>query len=474
MAKIIVDELVTLISLKLTKDTAKVLQGFNDGLKSLKNIAFVATGALTGMAYAMDKIVGGVDKQARFAKGIGISYERLQKLQYAASKARISTDELDSALETIVQTMSSTKPGEYNGALLQLGISARELNGDLKDPIKLLLQIGDGLSRLSAIRRQQFGGSRFGLGTQFTNFLAQGSAQIKKDMDEADSVGAVLPERLQLLASGYFDSSLLKLKATLSGLAAVISISLIPAVVELLDNLDAWIIKNKDILGLKIGEVLKGIGQGMSDFGKNVMIAAKAATILFNALFGSTNELDTTDKVAGAVSATLTALAAAFVAAQAPTILLGIAIVKILPQVNTLLSLFNDLKQVMMILFPGLFDAASASIDRASDKIERFKKIFKDVNPFGGLNPLGDYADKVKNVLSNLQTSQFRVDKPVLETPFTPASSDSSSVSNNVTINVNGARDPNVVANIVKSKINDLSTTAQVSTGGGFNRPKVT
>lgn len=491
MAKIIIDELVTLISLKLSKDAAKTLKSFNEGLKSIRNIALIATGALTGMAYAMDKIVGGVDKQARFANGIGISYENLQKLQYAASKARISTDELDSALETIVQTMSSTKPGEYNGALLQLGISARELNGELKDPVKLLLEIGDALNKLSAIRRQQFGGSRLGFGSQFTNFLSQGSSQIKKDMEEAEAVGAVLPERLKDLASGYFDTAMVRLKATLAGLAAVISVSLVPAVIQLLDKLDKWLVKNKELLGIRIGEVLKGVGQGISDFGKIVFKAAGATAALGNALLGTNSNLSTTDSVAGSVTTILTGLTAAFVAAHAPAILLGIAIAKIAPQASDLLSIFSSLKTIMELLFPSVFDKATGSINRVADALARFKDIFKQITPFGDGGPIGKYAEDLKGLVGDLtdpyvpnngsdkisssSVSVFRkVDKPLLDTPFNPAQvANAAGVTNNVTINVNGAGNPNVVANVVKRQI-DLSTTAQVATGGGFNRPKVT
>jgi hypothetical protein len=478
MARIIVDELITLVSLKLSKDTQKVLQGFNSGLKSINNIALIATASLSGMAYAMDKIVGGVDKQARFAEGIGISYENLQRLQYAASKARISTDELDGALETLVQTMTSTKPGEYNSALFQLGVGARELDGSIKDPIKGLLEIGDALSRLSAIRRQQFGGSRLGYGSQFTNFLGQGSAQIRKDMEEAETVGAVLPERLKDLASGYFDNSMVRLKATLRGLAAIIALSLTPAVIKFLDNLDKWIIKNKELLGLKIGEVLKGIGQGISDFGNIFMVATRATTAFTNALVGNNKELGTTDEVANAVSGTLSVLAAAFVIARGPAILLGIAIVKILPKVTELFQVFSNLKQVMDILFPGVFDKAAGSIDKATNSLERFKAVLKDVNPFGGMDLFGGYTSGVKDVLGRLKDGSLQIDanagfglKPVDVNAGIP--SGSSEVTNNVTINVNGAGDPLVVANIVKSKM-DLSTTAQVATGGGFNRPKVT
>lgn len=476
MARIIIDELINLVSIKLSKDSKKTLESFNNGLKSIRNIALVATGALSGMAYAMDKLVSGVDKQARFAEGIGVSYENLQRLQYAASKARISTDELDSALNTIVQTMSSTKPGEYNGALLQLGISARNLDGSLKDPVQLLLEIGDALKRLSAIRRQQFGGSRFGFGNQFTNFLGQGSDKIRRDMEEAEAIGAVIPEGLKGIASGYYDQSLLQLKTTLKGIATVISLSLAPAISDMLDDFNDWIIKNKELLGLRIGETLKGVGQGLSNFGSIVMVAARAISALLNNLIGTNKELTTESTVSFVVAAALTALAAAYVAANAPLVALTAAVGLAVYKFSALLALAHTLEQIFKIMFPRAFEAASISIDKATNSLERFKNLLKDVNPFTGYGSISDINSKAKGILEQVQlTQQYGNSNGLLEKLYNKTGGDTSQITkaiNNVTINVNGAGDPLVVANTVKQKI-DLATAVQVA-NPGFNRPAVT
>lgn len=473
MSRIIIDELITLVSIKLSKDSKKALESFDNGLKSISRVALAATGSLTAMGYAMDKLLSGVDKQARFADGLGVGYENLQRLQYAAAKARIGTDELDSALNTLVQTMTSTKPGEYNGALLQLGLSARNLDGSLKDPIQLLLEIGDALKRLSAIRRQQFGGSRFGFGSQFTNFLGQGSEQIRKDMEEAERIGAVLPERVSGVASDYYDN-FLKLKITIKGLATAISVALAPALTKILDQFDQWVIKNKELLGQHIGTFIEGLSKGFMDFANIVIYLVKALDDLLKAIFGTTSNLTEVNAIAATTTLVLGGLATALVLASLDFIVLGAA-------VTGVVAIFKN--------FDSITKSINDEIGKLVDKlkvIEKVKDIFNTINPanidIGGyLGTLKSYfdassANKLASTLANIDSYKDNVGALTSDigkrSSLAGAPGSGSSVNNNVTINVNGASEPQVVANIVKQKI-DLATSVQVA-NPGFNRPAVT
>ena len=446
MARIVVDEIVSLLSFESTKKSKDAIKRAENSIKSIKRLAQVSAGALASFAFAMNKIIGSVDKQAKFADGLGVTFENLQKIQFAGQKAGASISEVNSAIETLTKTMSSTKPGEFNAGLQQLGISVVGLSGKLKPASQLLLDISDALAQKDPARRQQFG-ARLGFSTSIVNFLAQGSKKILADMREAEKIGGVIPERLKVVAAALFDDSFLRVKTTIKGFSSVIALSLAPQLIKVVDSFEKWTIANKKFIATNIGKVLSGFVVVLKNL-KIVMIV---------------------------LSPLIIAWAAAIIAAAAPLLALGAAIAVVVSNLDKLKDAANSVSRVFGQVFPSFIGKTIDSIKEATTEIKNFFGFFKSIKDKTSLftifsidkmtdklNEVGDLFDLGKTPAKG--GTRF----PILQGL---ASGASNTTSNDVVINVNGAQSPREVGIEVKKQF-DLSTAVQTS-ASGFNRPRV-
>jgi hypothetical protein len=499
MATIIVDKFINEIGFRFTKESRTALEGVERGIKSLRRFALVSGVALAGLGIALDKVAGSIDKQAKFARGIDVTFERMQQLEFAAKKAGVPVEELDSFMEMLAKTSASTIPGQYNAALLQLGISAKDVNNQLKTPLGLLLEIGDKLKNLPKLRQAEFGGARLGASVRLTQFLAQGSGEIVKNMKEAQDIGAIIPERVTKQVAEFFDDALLKVKSTLKALTDTVLVSFLPALSKMLLEYDKWIVANEKIVSSNIGDFIKGVSQGFANFGKISAVALSSFSNLVQSVSGSAKTLSMLKIISFSVTGALVALSAAFIVARAPMILVGITVAKLISMLPDLENLLSKIAQLFNAVFPSAANSASQafnsviqSVDNMiealnrlipfRDTIKGFKEDFDDlfgsISNFASIKGVSNIADKAlgqiglgakgQNVIQSL-VQQTEAGKSVSLSPQGLASSQNST--NNVIINVNGAGDPKSVAREVKNQM-ELSTATQTA-NPGFNRPRV-
>jgi len=302
------------------------------------------------------------------------------------------------------------------------------------------------------MRRQQFGG-RLGASSRIVNVLAQGSAKILKDMQEAEKIGAVIPEILAGSAAAFFDDSLLRLKKTIQGFARVITLSLTPQLIEIVDTFEKWIIVNKELIATRLGDFLSMV----------VNVLKNLKVILF------------------AVAGIMVALTAAAIVAAGPWIAFGAAIAAILVNLDKFRDLSDSFVRLFNNIFPSSVDKTTMSIDKATNAVSKFLGVLKKLNP---LNAFGSSENIPIFTLFSLGKAKRLLDEasgliesssvggagqrfPVLSGLVASAGS----VNNDITINVNGAESPREVAVEVKRQF-DLATAAQTASPG-FNRPKV-
>ena len=120
----IVDELITIIGLKVDPKNAKEVSGFSKSIGGLisktAKLGAALTAAAGGISAYTVALAGTIDEQGKFASSLAISVEDLQALGYAAGISGGSIETISADLKTLSQVIDTSNPGSYNEALLQL------------------------------------------------------------------------------------------------------------------------------------------------------------------------------------------------------------------------------------------------------------------------------------------------------------------------------------------------------------------
>lgn len=439
MATRIIDSLITVFSFKKGKGSDKELKEYQKAISDIRKKALLAGAAVTGFGIAAGKIVQGVDQQAKFARAVGISFENLRKFQFAAQKAGASTSELNSFVGNLARTIVSWQPGQFNNALVRLGVAARDAAGNIRPLDDVILDISNKLKGFNAIRRLQFTG-QFGSGVNIANFLGQGAEAIGKDLQEAVASGFVIPERLTGQFAEFFDDSLLKLRSTVRGFSEVMIASLLPAVTSVVDGLEKWLLTNRELLASDIGGFLKGAGEAISFFGKGINTVLGGITKLVKMLPSTNSELKTAEIVGFAAASAIAALAAAAVLAAGGWIALGAAItavISLMPRIKDLFSFLPD----------------KLNFFKIPQKLQQLQQLSTPMS-----------HDELRGFASSGGVTSAMV-------PVGATNNANSTTTQNNVFNISGAQSPSETARKVQEHL-ELATALQ-SASPGFNRPKV-
>ena len=130
------------------------------GEESYEKYADVLTALGAATASSTDEIAGGLEKFASIADMIGLSYEyAASALATITAKTRQSEDVVGTALKTIFARIQGLNLGEtledgtdlnkYSDALMKVGISIKDQNGQLKDMDDILTEMGSKWETLS-------------------------------------------------------------------------------------------------------------------------------------------------------------------------------------------------------------------------------------------------------------------------------------------------------------------------------------
>jgi len=159
-------------------------------LKSLVGGAMALAG-VGGLTYMIKSTMNAIDATAKLSDRLGIATEDLLGLQYGAKLAGVGTETLNKSLETFNQRLGEVRmgTGEAKDALKLLGLSANDLV--MLSPSEALGLVSDRMSKLStqadkaAVANKLFGRSS----REMANFLAEGSAGIRKSQRELELLG---------------------------------------------------------------------------------------------------------------------------------------------------------------------------------------------------------------------------------------------------------------------------------------------
>lgn len=257
---------------QLVNGERQINQSTNRAGRNFDNMERKATGLNTTLTRLAKTIVGvfavrqiqrfametirAVDEQNTFAQSISVSFQELQKLQFAAEQNGATINELNNSLRRLTRRTEEAARG--TGAAVQafeeLGINAKELRGLAPDEI--FLRVADSFKELETSGQRTL--VTMGLfdteGAKLINTLRRGSAGIKELGDEAERSGRIISQQTAEDAA-RFNNELNKLQGAAKGAAVTLGAELVPRMTDLITTATDWL-----ATGDNVENLIRGIG----------------------------------------------------------------------------------------------------------------------------------------------------------------------------------------------------------------------
>lgn len=412
----VVDELVTLLSFKTSPGTEKAIKSIKDGISTLKSevtkwaAAATAAGAATSafLLSASDKAI----ELQKLSQSTNLSTDSLQQWQYAAEAVGASSAAVTSDLESLLKTMSSPIPGELNMELMMLGVSVHNASGQLRGADEVLKDVGDKLNKMSSARAVQWA-ERVGISNDTLMLLKQGRQGLSELFEEAQLVGAIIPEDA-INRGAELSKSIKTLKTVFQALGNSIALSFAPNLKKVVDNFKQFLINNADFVRQGLGITIDGVSRGFGRFWDILVKIKDGFVALLQPMQPFLKNMDAVKIVAGLVTGAL----AGFLALMAPAIIQFAAVGAAIAGVSLVIEDFitwlqggesvigdivnafsnwmdkfpelkEDLKSVGQV-FADVFNAIPGLIDKCIDKIEDMFPVINKI--LSGLGKVVDFV----------------------------------------------------------------------------------
>lgn len=412
----VVDELVTLLSFKTSPGTEKAIKSIKDGISTLKSevtkwaAAATAAGAATSafLLSASDKAI----ELQNLSQSTNLSTDSLQQWQYAAEAVGASLAAVTSDLEGLLKTMSSPIPGELNMELMMLGVSVHNASGQLRGADEVLKDVGDKLNKMSSARAVQWA-ERVGISNDTLMLLKQGRQGLSELFEEAQLVGAIIPEDA-INRGAELSKSIKTLKTVFQALGNSIALSFAPNLKKVVDNFKQFLINNADFVRQGLGITIDGVSRGFGRFWDILVKIKDGFVALLQPMQPFLKNMDAVKVVAGLVTGAL----AGFLALMAPAIIQFAAVGAAIAGVSLVIEDFitwlqggesvigdivnafsnwmdkfpelkEDLKSVGQV-FADVFNAIPGLIDKCIDKIEDMFPVINKI--LSGLGKVVDFV----------------------------------------------------------------------------------
>lgn len=185
---------------KTTSNASKAGEAFKKGITTIGKWGAALTGAAVAGASALVKMAtdsaATADNIDKMSQKIGISRQAYQELDFICSQSGTSVDNLQMGMKTLVTVMDTTRNGTSKTAtaLEELGISATDANGNLRDSEEVMweamsaLQAMTNESEKAKLATELFGRS----GTELMPLLNGAEGSIEAMKEQAHELGLVI------------------------------------------------------------------------------------------------------------------------------------------------------------------------------------------------------------------------------------------------------------------------------------------
>ena len=268
----VVDELVTILGLRADPNNQQAAQSLQSTLKAIKVGAAAAVAAVTALAGGVVAFVSSVseteDAAGKFADSIGISYEALQELEFAAQRSGNSIEDMRMVLGKLSTELVDAKTGKTNEALAKLGLSAVDATGKLKPADQMLGEISAKFETLGKAEQVNLAKS-LGIKPKMVKLLQQGAEGLAALRLAARDTGAVLPEEAKQRAADYNDS-LLDLQVSIKAIGRNFAVHVMPGLTEAFKRMQQLVSAARPKVVRLLNQAWNGLGIAMDNVSKMV------------------------------------------------------------------------------------------------------------------------------------------------------------------------------------------------------------
>lgn len=369
------------------KDLDEGISAVKDGILGLG--ATIVGAGLTLFGFVETAAHAG-NELHRMTQTTGIAVENLQRLQFVAKLADVSSEELGQSLNFLNRNMNEARTGsaEARKNFRNLGISVEQLKDPAFTADKALAIVGKRFEKMpngpqkTAMAMELFGrgGARM---VTVLNEISQGLTPVQ---EKVLAMSMITEE--QTRQGDEFGDALDVLLIAWKSIAKTIGFELMPVVKDIVDQMTLWIVENKELVKTNIKGFVKGLTSALK-------AAIRIADILIQSFSGLAHGI-------GGVEIMTKLLVGGFALLSGASILFGIGKIA-----NAVVMLSNAFKiaGLSAALMQVAIGAAFIAIFLVAEDIYSF---FNGKDSF-----LGDILDK----LPELGTAFKSIFEPIFE-PF--------------------------------------------------------
>lgn len=370
----VVNEMITKFSFV---GSLKPQESFNQNLKSsiklLGGFALGVKGAV-GLMHAWTlSVTEAIDPMVQLSRETDVAVGWMQEMGYAASQNGSGLDQVMSSTRELNKRLGEfvrTGGGPASETLLQLGINARDSNGQVKNAGQVIDELGGRLRRFSRGEQADIL-DKLGIDPSLIQLLNQSGEAIDSLREKARALGTITKEQADAAAS--LNDSNTTLRFGFTALQNQIAVGLAPVIQQATEGFIEFLMAHKDLIrdGIKaLSESIIALG-GFIDRMTPIVLTAAAA-------FGMW-------KVASVGLGTV--LGAIF----SPVYLITGAIVGVALAVDDLVVAFRGGNSVIrefildwtgFDITPALQKSVAAVKEFISTAIEQFKMLFSLISDF--------------------------------------------------------------------------------------------
>lgn len=289
---------------KMTESKGK-LQEFEqktkDNIRTLRNWSLAAGAAAAGVVAGLNTLVKSTEQYAGYLEKLsiqtGVAVENMAALGYAAKQNESSLEELGSSMVRLTRRTQEASQGNqaYIKSYERMGVSFRDINGNIKSTDELLLSLADAFAESTDENlKTQVAFNLLGdSGYNLIPLLNQGRQGIVAFAEEANRLGIVL-SRENIAKFGHYGEVMDKWKAGMDGVKMQLATAVVPVFTLLgekanegLESLIAWVRENPKLVaqGVVLGGVLTTLGLALGAVALGMTIVSKGA-VLVRGMFG--------------------------------------------------------------------------------------------------------------------------------------------------------------------------------------------
>lgn len=235
-AKHIIDELVVLLGFEADTDKATM---FKETMKQINDVAKTMaagmTGVVAGISYFAITTAKSVQENAEFAKSMDISYEAMQRYQYAIEATGGNAESARNDIDLLAMVAKRS------------GVTIEQAAADISSQF-------EGMGDMEASKI----GAGLGFSEDTIRLLRKGKEGVKGLFAEANKQGAIIPENAPEKAIS-FNAALHSLTATIAGIKSTAIVSILEPITKVMQAIKKWVGANKELISSSVKAFIEGV-----------------------------------------------------------------------------------------------------------------------------------------------------------------------------------------------------------------------